>query len=366
MQDKEQRTEEATPRRKEKLRSEGKVARSQDVGAVAVLTAVTAALAFGGDQLVRGLMVFSSRMFRLHDVDRPLEAVTLSLDVITTVAIPVVSASLVGATVGVAQARLFSLELAAFKPERLNPLPQLKRMVPGKESMLELAKQLAKLVAIGAVSYKLIEAATPTFAVLAMAEIPVGAAYVGEVAAKLAMQGGMAFVCVAALDYWLAHRRFTEEAKMSRQDLKDEHKQEEGDPHVRQQRRRRMLDLVKQRAEGGVKEATVVVCNPTHVSVALRYEPTRDAAPTVVAKGLDDSALEMRREARRHGVPIVENRSLARALHGGVKIGQPIPAELYRAVAEIVARVMQLRARPARHLQPERVAPLTEADEEHS
>src|SRR5262249_10387688 len=125
-------------------------------------------------------------------------------------------------------------------------------------------------------------------------------------------------------------------------EVKDERKQEEGSPEVRGRIRRRMRELLKTRATADVSKATVVVTNPTHFAVALRYLPEKDAAPIILCKGKDEIALSMRAEARKHQIPMVENRPLARALFADGKVGRPIPVDLYRAVAEVIAFVFQL------------------------
>ncbi|MDH5671858.1 MAG: EscU/YscU/HrcU family type III secretion system export apparatus switch protein [Myxococcales bacterium] len=341
MEDKEQRTEEATPRHKEQLREEGQVARSADVGSAAVVLAVVLSLVLLGGDIVERLLVFAERSFRLADAQRLPQAIEPLASVLRLVAAPIMAASVIAMAVGVAQTRLFSLKLAAFKFERLDPMPQLKKLLPGKESALELFKQLLKLIAIGFVVWRVVRNVAQDFSVLAATELSMGAATVGEAAMKLALHGGVAFVLLAAFDYFLAHRRFAEESKMSRQQLKDEMKQEEGRPEIKMRRRQIMREIATG-AFGQVADATVMVTNPTHFAIALRYEPELDAAPMVLTKGADEVAKRLKREARRHGVPMVENRPLARALYAECKPGRPIPAEHFRAVAVIIAQVMQL------------------------
>jgi flagellar biosynthetic protein FlhB len=132
---------------------------------------------------------------------------------------------------------------------------------------------------------------------------------------------------------------------MSKQEVRDEHKEQEGRPEIKGRMRRKMQDMTKQRATADVSKATVLVTNPTHYAIALRYEPEHDAAPVVLAKGLDELALQMRSIARKAGVPVIEQRPLARALYADAKVGRPVPVELYRAVAEVIAYVMQIKAR---------------------
>ena len=172
--------------------------------------------------------------------------------------------------------------------------------------------------------------------------VEVGAAAVADILRRLLLQAGLAYALVAFIDYLLAVRKFGEDAKMSKEEVRDERKQEDINPEVRQRRRRKMQELL-QAAPGSVRGATVVVTNPTHYAVALRYESGKDDAPMVLAKGADMVAMNMRTEARKYQIPMVENKPLARALYREGKVGAPIPYELYRATAEVIAFVYQLR-----------------------
>ena len=343
--DKAQKTEDATPRRREKMREEGKIAKSPDIGSASVIMSVFVTMAVIGDDAGRAMFAVSERFWRFEDLDNPIEAVRMAVPLFQTILLPVCAAAMVTAiAAGVLQTRgLFKLSLLAIKPERFNPIPQLKKMVPGKESGIELLKQLLKLSALGWVVGEIVVDAIPLFSVLAAAEMGVGMSAVGDVAVRVGVYGGIAFAVIAALDYALARRRFAEDAKMSLQEVRDEHKEQEGDPFFKRHRRQKMRQLADRRAISDVAKATVIVTNPTHIAIALRYEADKDFAPMVIAKGIDSTALAMRRRARKHGVPVVENKPLARAMHREAQVGAMIPVDLYTAVAEIIAHVMRLR-----------------------
>jgi len=345
--DRDQRTEEATPRKREKMRDEGQIARSQDVGAAAVVIGTCFAIAASFDMLGRGLAAFARRTFRLVDVHSPLQALRAQLEALAPLALPLGAAALAAALAGIAQSRLFSLSHLSFKLERLDPMSNLAQLVPSKQSVMEIAKQVTKLLAIGFIAYGVIAKAMPMFSTLSAAAPLDGAASVAAVAGKLAVRVGVALAIAAAADYWLVRRKYLEDAMMSREEIRDENKQSEGRPEVRQRMRRRMQEMNKNRAIADVSQATVVVVNPTHYAVALRYVPEKDFAPVLLAKGLDELALAMRKRARQAGVPVVEQRPLARALYSDGKVGRTVPVDLYRAVAEVVAYVMQLKARDA-------------------
>jgi flagellar biosynthesis protein FlhB len=343
-QDQEDKTEEATPKRLEELRDQGQGARSADVGAVAAIGAAAASFAIIGDDLARELMRYAVRSFRLVDARSPLEAITASWPVLLLAGIPLLGVSVIGAAAGVAQARTFSMKLVNFDPDRLNPIKQLKQMFALPTQLLELFKQLVKIGAIGWVAYRLISEAMPMFSVLGQTPLSTGASYVAGVAGKLLLRVGIAFAVVAAFDYFIAHRKFAKQSKMSRDELKQERKGEEASPELRMRIRRKMRELLRARSVGDISKATVIVTNPTHYAVALRYLPEKDFAPIVLAKAKDEKALAMRTKARGHQVPIVENRPLARALYADGNVGKAIPVELYRAAAEVIAFVTQLKA----------------------
>ena len=144
--------------------------------------------------------------------------------------------------------------------------------------------------------------------------------------------------------------------KMTKQEVKDEHKEYEGNPEMKGQRRRRAMDMANQRMMQAVPDADVIVNNPTHISVALRYRQGTDAAPIVLAKGADFMAMRIRRAARANNIPMVENKPLARSLYRNVKVGKPVPSKFYRAVAEVLAYVYRIRKSRGGQLIPGKTA----------
>lgn len=343
--DKDQKTEEASEKRREELRKEGKVAQSHDVVSTAALIAACAALAMTANEFATDVTNLALRALRLVDAREPLGALRPTLGALTGALPALCAASLAAAVAGLAQTKgLFSLELAFPKLERLDPLSRLKQLVPGKEMATELFKSLLKIGAVGLVMYKIVEAALPSLLMLGTEDPRVAASTVAAIAVRALLWAGAAFAVIAAIDFGLALHRFNQDAMMTKQELKEEFKQEEQDPAVKRKMRQRAREIMAQAKAGDLKSATVLVTNPTHYAVALRYDPNRDAVPVLVGKALDQAALRMRSQARGYRIPIVENRPLARALHKAGKLGKPIPVEMYRAVAEIIAHVMRLRA----------------------
>ncbi|MDD9946762.1 MAG: EscU/YscU/HrcU family type III secretion system export apparatus switch protein [Myxococcales bacterium] len=344
MADKDEQTEDASAKKLARLHEDGSVAKSSDINTVAVLVGVTLTMLYVGPAIASEVMAISVRMFRLEDQGEVLRALGRVMPVLRVLGIPVFVASFCAFSAGVAQARVFTVKPLIPKPDRLNPFPNFKKILPNKETFIEFAKQVLKLGAVGGTVIVVVVDTAPRFSILPIAELAVAALTVAEGLGELALKAVVAFTVVAIVDYLLARRKFLEDAKMSKQEVKDEKKQEDISPEVRAEIRKRMLQA-NGFIPGAVEDATVLVTNPTHYAIALRYEVDTDAAPLVLSKGADKVAQKMRAEARQHEVPIVENRPLARALFAEARVGEPIPVDFYRAVAEVIAFVMQLRAR---------------------
>jgi len=343
--DRESKTEEATPRKKEQLREKGQVAKSADVAGAATVVAVVGVLALGGEPLAHQLRAFAERAFALRDAGAPLEAVEAAGQLLFGAVLPIAFAAAVAAIAAtLAQTKgLFALASLAPKPERLDPAQGIKKVLPGPQMAVETGKSLLKVGAVAAIAYVIVDDALPRLGALPAVSPERGAAEVGSVAARLALWGVASLAALAAVDYLIAWRRFHKDARMAKHEVQQEHKETEGDPKLKARRRAKQRQLADERAVRDVAAATVLVTNPTHISVALRYDPDAgDAAPVMLAHGVDEVALRMRAEARQHGVPIVENRPLARALRANGKVGQAIPVDLYEAAAQVIAHVMSI------------------------
>ena len=337
-------TEDASEKRLDELRREGKVAQSHDLVSAATLVMVCAVLGLTAVNVARALQDLTVRSFRLGDYHEPAMAVRATLSSLWAVFPALVAASVAAIVAGLAQTRgMFSLELALPKLERFDPSGRLKAMFRSKDMAIEMAKSLGKIGTIALVVKALLGSAMPRLIMLGTADARVAAGEVSAIAVRLVLWAGGTFAVVAAIDYFVMRRKFQKDSMMSKHELKEEFKQEEQDPGIKRRQRQRARETMNQRSAGGIETATVLVTNPTHFAVALRYDPERDAAPIVVGKAVEDAALAMRTRARKVAIPIVENRPLARALHKTAKVGKPVPVELYRAVAEVIAHVMRLR-----------------------
>ncbi len=345
------RTESPTPRRRKEARDEGRVPRSQELAAASVLLAGTALLAAAGGQQ---LTVFAARTMR--ESARSLSAVPLTpqgavgLLRETTyglvVALLPFALGMVGlvALVNLAQARgVLSLKPITPKLTNLSPLSGLRRIF-SLDSLFNLLKSVVKIAVLGFITWQVLRACWPEVVSLAGAG-PLEIALVSRALGfKLAITVGLAFLLVAGADYawqWFRHEK---SLRMTRQEVVREHRETEGDPVVKGH----MLALARARARRRmlqrVPTADVVVTNPTHVAVALKYDVAAAPAPIVVAMGERKLAERIKALALRAGVPVIENRPVARALLATCTVGRMIPPALYAAVAEILAFVYRQRA----------------------
>lgn len=344
-----ERTEEPSRKRLDDARAKGQVALSRDV-THALFLAMAAGLVFLalpalGRQTFGVLRWFLEHAFlpagQMEEIRDRLAGIALAL--VAVVAVPATGLVLaaIAATVG-QQGFLWSRENLKPKASRLSPLAGLTRMF-GAAGLVEFGKNSLKVIVIGLASWVSLQGELPAM-MAAVGQEPVA---IGQEMARLL--GRVALTCTlaaagfAVLDVVWQRFRFKKQMRMSRQDLKDEMKQSEGDPVIRQRLRSIRMARSRQRMIADVQKSTVVIANPTHFAVALRYEQGEHAAPMVLAKGVDHLALAIRKAAALHGVPVIENPPLARALHAMTEIGRPIPVDHYRAVAEVIALVMRLR-----------------------
>lgn len=351
-----ERTEKATPKRREDARRKGQFARTPELPAAAGLAAALLMLRATGPQLLEHAGGLFARLpaslaaVSERDLTSPAaEQLLLGAGAdIAFLALPVLAAAAAGAAVfALAQTGLqFSAHALAPQAERFNPVANLKRAY-GAQAPLELAKSLFKIGAVAFACYGVGSQALTDSPRLVGATAAATFAAAGSVISSVVWRAALCLFAVAALDYGLARYRHEKSLRMSKQDIKDEYRQQEGDPAVKGQRRRAARALLQRRIAVEVPRADVVITNPTHFAVALRYKRGRDAAPVVVAKGADHLAARIRQIARAHSIEIVENPPLARTLYREVTPGRAIPPELFRAVAEVLAYVYRLRERAA-------------------
>ena len=270
-------------------------------------------------------------------------ATAAAIRTFATVATPVLVGALVGALLAIGTQLGWPPALRGLKVDfsRISPFTNLKQTFAPTAMMRRSGAALAKLAVVGTV---VVLALSKGMSIHPTTANGLAAAASSAITRVLGLVVG-AIATIAAVDYVLARRRMTAKMKMTPDEVKREMREQDGDPQLKGRRRAKMKELAKRRIAAAVAKADVVVVNPTHYAVALRYDDQQDRAPVVVAKGVDETAEKIRELARKHGVPVLERPPLARALHKLVKEGQPIPSKLYRAVAEVLAYVYRLRAR---------------------
>ena len=343
-----EKTEEPTSRKLEKAREEGQVARSTELPAASVTIAALGMLYLTGDTLIHKMaeafvsgfnfdrkLVHSPNLLPAIFGHEVLESFILVAPLmLLTITIAIASS---GATGGF----LFSTKAIAPKGSKLNPLNGLKRMF-GTKALVELVKALLKFALVaGVVTWVLYDNVSTLNNIGKMAFEP-AMAVAGQLLAKSALIMACALILIAAIDVPFQRWEFMKSMRMSIQDIKDEMKDMEGRPEVKAQIRRRQREMANRRMIDNVKDADVVITNPEHFAVALSYDPNGDSAPVLLAKGTDEVAARIRAEAEKHGIEIFRAPPLARALYFTTDLDQPVPEDLYYAVAQVIAYVFNL------------------------
>lgn len=340
-------TEEATPRKLEEARKRGEVAKSADVPQWASLTAVTGFIAIAGGWMMRDLAT-QLQPFVAHPEAFDLTgdgAVELMRRAVLASAPLVLGAMMAAAVAGVGgnliqTGFLFSTQRLSPDLSRLSLAGGFKRLF-GLDGLIHFLRSLVKIAFVGGVAWYTVRPHASEFQLLAgmdpLALLPL----TGDMLRGLFF-GVLALMGVGALVDWLWQRqRFLQRMRMTRTEMKEDFRQSEGDPHVKARLRQIRYDRARRRMIQNVKKATVVVTNPTHFAVALRYVSGETAAPVCLAKGTDEIALKIREVAEGNKVPVVEDPPLARALFATVEIDRAIPREHYEAVAKVIGFVMQ-------------------------
>lgn len=342
----ENRTYPATPRRLQKARDEGDVPVSREaVGLLAFgLAAATAGLI--GPRLLKGELATLRVLINESYNKALMEGIGLKVAMLATMemALPIVAASAIGGTIGVLIQTRFMVRFSSlrFDISRLSPSRGVKRLF-GPDGLIELLKATIKLTLLGGVAWFLLAGRLSEFALLPWRSYAGFPEYVATLCTRLLIGAGVVQALVALLDIVTVRYRFQSRHRMSREDIKEEFKETEGNPHTKS-RIKRLQRAKRRNMTKAVQSATVVVTNPTHYAVALAYDKTISAAPRITAKGADLVALRIRELAKAGSVPVVESPALARALFQ-LDLDVEIPAEHYKAVAEIVAFVWRLKGR---------------------
>lgn len=344
-------TEQATPRRRLKAREQGQVARSRDLSNIAGAAAAVSVLLWEAPDALQRFSGMLCRMLNVATAQRldtgspillwvGLEALRWS--------VPAMLAGMVASTAAnLAQGGfVFAPQSLSFNPERLNPATKLQSMF-SISGMAGLLKSLLPFSAMLYICFAVVSSHWTTIVEASTLSFRAYGIFLSSMCIELLWKCGMVLAAWAAADYFLTWRKMENDLKMSKQEIKEEFKESDGNPAIKGKIRRLQRQSRRKKMTKNVETATVVVTNPTHFAVALKYELNMEA-PVVVAKGQGLIALEIKELARWSGVPMVENRPLAQALYRSVEVDSPIPAKLYAAVADILAFVFRARAEAAR------------------
>ncbi|MGQ9649207.1 MAG: flagellar biosynthesis protein FlhB [Phycisphaerae bacterium] len=343
-----ERTEAPTQRRREEARKAGQVARSTDLTAAVVLLGTLLLLDWFGRRLFGNLLVAMRVCFEDHEValtdhQQILHLVAKVFRLLIAAAGPflvvVVLLSLLASFLQIG----YLITFQNLKPSltRLNPLNGIKRMFNAR-SVVQLLMGILKMTCVAGVAYSTLKDRLDVFATAAnlpaVAVVGVG----GELFFTVSIRLAIVLLVLGIIDYIYQRYKLEKDLKMTKEEVKDEYKRMEGDPKLKSRRRQVQLEMALHRIKSAVPRADVVITNPTELAVAIRYDPNTMNAPKVVAKGADYLARRIREIAIEHRIPVVERKPLARALYYTVEVGQEIPSQFYKAVAEILAYVYEL------------------------
>jgi flagellar biosynthesis protein FlhB len=346
---KDNKSESPTRRRLQKARDKGQIARSKDVSSAAVFLGVLLMLLFFGQTVFR---VLESEMLFLFSARLPREITvgylsgiinTVSLHTASIIIPILMGAMVVSVGANVLQGGfVFSGEALGFHFEKLNPKLGLSRIF-SKNGLIELFKSLLLIGAVSIITYQVVSRHMALYPRLILMDVRKLLHWTASISYEVCVRVAVVLVIMAIADYCFQRYRFTEQLKMTKQEVKEEFKETEGDPITKARIRRIQREMARKRMMADVPKSDVIITNPTHYAVALSYKIETMEAPKVVAKGVGFLALKIRELAQEHDIPLVENKPLAQTLYKSVEIGEFIPGNLYRTVAEILAYVYKAR-----------------------
>jgi flagellar biosynthetic protein FliR/FlhB len=347
----EDKTEEATPKKKNEARKKGQVARSKEVNLALTLLASTLVIitlgVYVGNSFKSTIITFLSSYLNMELNYNTLKSITfIAVWRIAMVFLPVViPITVFGVLANYIQVG-FMFTGEPIKPQlsKLNPLKGLKRMF-SMRTLVESVKNIIIVILLCYIGYSFVRdnfSYILTIGNLKVGEIPTS---FGKIVINIFFKVTIVMIIIALIDYIYQRYLYNKELKMTKQEVKEEYKQQEGDPQIKSKIKQKQRKMASRRMMQAVPSATVVVTNPTHIAVALKYEEEKSAAPILVAKGADAVAIKIKEIAKENDVPIIENRSLARLIYEKVELDSEIPDDMYQAVAEILALVYKLKKR---------------------
>ncbi|NLW01876.1 MAG: flagellar biosynthesis protein FlhB [Clostridiaceae bacterium] len=345
-------TEKATPKKREELRKKGQVMQSREVTSNLILLMIFLSFKLVGNYLYAefktlfNLFLTDTAAYNLADPNEIMRLATFAALQIAKMVAPFLIIALVFGILGsyFQIGFLFTLEPIRPKFSHINPINGLKRIFSSR-SLFELVKSITKVIIVAWVAWSSIQGEFLNLTKLMALDLGQIVLYTLGSSVDIGIKICLALLAVSAADYFFQWRKYEKDIRMTKQEVKEEYKQLEGNPEIRSRIRQKQREISMRRMLSEVPKADVVITNPTHFAVAIRYEPQKKPAPYVVAKGADYLAERIKEIARKSRVEIVENKPLAQALYQSVDIGDVIPPELYRAVAEVLAFVYNLQGK---------------------
>lgn len=343
-----EKTEKATPKKRQDERKKGKVAKSQDVNtSILLLLTFTALVFFGGYMLSQMTELY--RSFFTNFINWELNENTVSrifngaaMEAVKMIAPIVIIAFIAGLVSNLLQVGfLFTTETLKVDLKRIDPIQGAKRIFSIR-ALVELMKSFLKIVSIGFVTFSVIWIFKDDMLMTAFTNAENALSFFGQVTTTMGIAAIIALLLLSIMDYVYQRYDFEKNMRMSKQDIKDEYKNMEGDPLIKSKIKERQRQIATRRMMAEVPNADVVITNPTHYAIAVKYDEEIASAPYILAKGADLAAKRIRETAKEHGIITVENKPLARSLYAAVEIGDVIPEQFFQAVAEILAYVYRL------------------------
>lgn len=343
-----EKTEKATPRKRRDERRKGRVAKSQDVNTALLLLFSFLMIGFYSSWM-KGEMtdLYTSSFTKWIHFDLTtstvsillLEALLSLLKIVAPIMLVAFIASIAANLIQVGF--LFTTEPLKFDLKRLDPIQGAKRIF-SLRALIELLKSFLKIIFVGTVTFSIIWIYREDMMELALKNTDQAIQFFGKTTWMMGIIATIALIILAIFDYAYQRYDFEKNMRMSKQEVKDEYKDIEGDPLIRSKIKERQRQMAMRRMMSEIPKADVIITNPTHYSVAVKYDENIAIAPYVVAKGVDEIALKIREIGKAHNIMILENKELARSLYDGVEIGEVIPEKFYQAVAEVLAYVYRL------------------------
>lgn len=346
----EEKTEQPTPRKRQELKEKGEVAKSKELPSVAVLLAALISLSLFGSYMYNHIQIIMKGAFSLpsiHNFNIP-EFLKFAQNIIGRLIIllsPLFAAIFITAILSNIMQVGFILSGESIIPKlsKIDPIKGFGRLF-SKQAFMEFIKSLLKLSIVGGIAFLTVKGEMNNFVLLGDMELNSIFVYILKIFFKIFIRCSLAMIILVVIDYAFQRWEFEKRIRMTKQEVKDDFKKSEGDPLIKSRIKSIQMEMARKRMMQAVPEADVVITNPTHLAVALKYDSSTMNAPKLIAKGSRKIAEKIKDVASKHRIPILENKELARNIYSLVEVGQEIPPELYQTVAELLAYIYRLKS----------------------